>query len=724
MSRVQEMVLDAVAEHVDRERAAQQLQAIVANDASSNEREPISWSVDRVEARNLWNIDGTRELVFPERGMTAIVGPNGSGKSSLTVNALLLGLYGAGATGNESLVRDGATSGASVRVDFTVTGSDRATCQYVVERNWSSSGRAGRAQLLRDDELVASGQKQVTDALTELLGPATVARATWVAAQGDTGRFAASAPRDRFALLADLFGFSQFAAWQQAAQKQVKAVRSELDQLIGELRAVRDATSIEPSGGAFADIPETQLRQLAHELQTQLAESHARAARVAQIDAVLRERAAVSSAARAKAEAAADELERQADRAEQLQHQAAARVAKAQSKLASLPSVEDAQARTHQAYAAASEAEQQLLHAQTGLSTAQSELFALEQALAAITRHDGGECLACGQSLDPDAASERRAELEQRVEAATALQEQCVALLSKQEEQLRVATQALTVATQDSARIAAEREVTERDLQEAQSELSMLPTVDAEQLRREASQRRAAAVTASEENRAKALAEHAESVAALPSEVDGSTAAQLEQVTAELHHRSGAAARAAAATLRLAELESRETQVGGDLAVWQAIAAACARSGVPARLIQSVLDDVNTQISESLQAAGCGLTAEIQFASLDAANPKLVIQATSGGVEVPYDSLSGGQQWVVDLAVRLALTDILSFETGVRPMLLVIDEGWGVLDVENTDCALNLLADRYETGLSVLTVTHSPSVSASAGNLVRLEPAR
>ena len=84
-------------------------------------------------------------------------------------------------------------------------------------------------------------------------------------------------------------------------------------------------------------------------------------------------------------------------------------------------------------------------------------------------------------------------------------------------------------------------------------------------------------------------------------------------------------------------------------------------------------------------------------------------------IEHQPTELSGGEQQRVAIARSLV----------VDPLVLLADEPTGALDTATGDDVMRLLADLVEThGLTVVVVTHEPSVARYAGRIVRMRDGR
>ena len=89
-----------------------------------------------------------------------------------------------------------------------------------------------------------------------------------------------------------------------------------------------------------------------------------------------------------------------------------------------------------------------------------------------------------------------------------------------------------------------------------------------------------------------------------------------------------------------------------------------------------------------------------------------VVIITESG-ERPYKGLSGGERFRVDLALRVALTRLLTRRSGSTIDFLALDEGWGALDPEGITAMLDELRELHDEFPLVLTITHTPEVAAA-----------
>ncbi|MHC4920899.1 MAG: SbcC/MukB-like Walker B domain-containing protein, partial [Planctomycetota bacterium] len=83
-------------------------------------------------------------------------------------------------------------------------------------------------------------------------------------------------------------------------------------------------------------------------------------------------------------------------------------------------------------------------------------------------------------------------------------------------------------------------------------------------------------------------------------------------------------------------------------------------------------------------------------------------------------SLSGGETFLVSLALALALASLSAHETPVES--LFIDEGLGTLDTQTLDIALSTLDALQASGRKVGLISHVAGTAERIGVQVRVSP--
>ena len=191
----------------------------------------------------------------------------------------------------------------------------------------------------------------------------------------------------------------------------------------------------------------------------------------------------------------------------------------------------------------------------------------------------------------------------------------------------------------------------------------------------------------------------------------------------DLHQRTGALAaalvrddeaRRAAATLSM-EIETSRA----DLVIWQAVDDAVGSAGGDRfrRFVQSITLDHLVQLANDHLNA---LSPRYRLARGAASDLTLHIIDRDMGDEVRATrSLSGGERFLVSLALALALSGLEGRASFVDT--LFIDEGFGSLDAETLDMAVDALETLQGRGQKVGVITHVAAMIDRIGVQVRVE---
>ncbi|NHA03459.1 hypothetical protein G7092_06630 [Mucilaginibacter sp. HC2] len=98
----------------------------------------------------------------------------------------------------------------------------------------------------------------------------------------------------------------------------------------------------------------------------------------------------------------------------------------------------------------------------------------------------------------------------------------------------------------------------------------------------------------------------------------------------------------------------------------------------------------------------------------------LIVDGYQADVERPMNSLSGGESFLVSLALALGLSDLASHKVQINS--LFIDEGFGTLDPETLDIAIGALESLQAKGKSIGVISHVEALKERIGTQIRVSP--
>ena len=128
-------------------------------------------------------------------------------------------------------------------------------------------------------------------------------------------------------------------------------------------------------------------------------------------------------------------------------------------------------------------------------------------------------------------------------------------------------------------------------------------------------------------------------------------------------------------------------------------------------VLSVLLDDVLNEASQRLQIMSRGRfilrrkldkTKGNKSSGLD-----LEIEDAYSGARRPANTLSGGESFMAALSLALGLSDVVqSYSGGIKLDTLFIDEGFGSLDIESLDLAIQTLIELRKSGRTIGVISH------------------
>lgn len=193
----------------------------------------------------------------------------------------------------------------------------------------------------------------------------------------------------------------------------------------------------------------------------------------------------------------------------------------------------------------------------------------------------------------------------------------------------------------------------------------------------------------------------------------------LGRLRAELDQVSAAEQEAADIRKRVAQAERRAL-------VYEVLdQAAGKRGGVPALIIEAAVPQIESIANDLLRRMAGGrlqvrLDTQTETKSGTVAEV-LRITVLDGGEERPYQTYSGAERFMIDLALRIALSRFLAHRAGAEIKLLVLDEGLGALDAANRRQVVAALQEAARGFSKVLVVTHIAELQDALPQRIEVE---
>jgi exonuclease SbcC len=134
------------------------------------------------------------------------------------------------------------------------------------------------------------------------------------------------------------------------------------------------------------------------------------------------------------------------------------------------------------------------------------------------------------------------------------------------------------------------------------------------------------------------------------------------------------------------------------------------KRGVPAMIIEAAVPEIENKANELLQRMTAGRM-NVRFETqretqAGDVRETLDIKISDELGTRPYENYSGGEQFRVNFAIRIALSQLLARRAGAQLQTLIVDEGFGSQDAQGREklvSAINSIADDFRL---ILIITH------------------
>lgn len=187
---------------------------------------------------------------------------------------------------------------------------------------------------------------------------------------------------------------------------------------------------------------------------------------------------------------------------------------------------------------------------------------------------------------------------------------------------------------------------------------------------------------------------------------------QLEAVVAALARITNEYARINKVQQENLEREKQIKKIDISIEMYQHVAAAFSKNGVPALLIEDVIPELETEANALLQKL-TNNQAQIFIESVrdlkkGGVKETLDIQISDGSGIRPYEMFSGGEAFRIDFALRIAISKLLARRAGTALQTLIIDEGFGSQDEEGLHHIMDSLYAIQHDFAKIIIVSHLP----------------
>jgi exonuclease SbcC len=158
------------------------------------------------------------------------------------------------------------------------------------------------------------------------------------------------------------------------------------------------------------------------------------------------------------------------------------------------------------------------------------------------------------------------------------------------------------------------------------------------------------------------------------------------------------------------ELTSQQNEQREQHGIYEELAAAFGKNGLPAMLIETAIPEIESDANDLLRRMTAGRmhvrinTQREKVAGGAIETLEFLVSDELG--ERPYETFSGGESFRVNFALRVSMSQLLARRAGAHLSALFLDEGFGTQDDEGRARlveAINVVQDRFKL---ILVITH------------------
>lgn len=637
---------------------------------------------------------GDTELDLSKLGLVSLVGPNGAGKSAI-MGGICYALYGKYLkSSEEEMIRDGQDK-MIVEFDFEFSGH-----HVRIERERVRDD-GGTAKMFIDGQMKAEGLKYTNAEVIKLIKmDFEVFIATAYFLQGELDRFTGATPSVRKEYLASILELHSWEHWHNKVKQRLKKLKEETERIGTEVDVIQNTFDINKN----FDAEIKKLTQKKEEHQSTIKKLKERRekldARVLDLEKLKAEHQTLLSGGH---ERPVDEMyhttrqQLAVTRQRLPQLEAAISQQREQIKLMA-PGAQEWEDAETQASDEVSELQQQVVALETQTKTQGDVLTVLGQA----GEGTGHRCPVCQSELGDVKEAYRIAQT--RYEKLEAQTEEVYA-------QLRIKRKRATEIAElvkQGTKLADQIEDTHRQIGEQMAAVDGLKKlVEEERERFKKIGQRLTETTVDPEVERSVRKELSSVDKLIDYEQSMITDLDVRVFTAkEMKEKAQEAKR------KLAELvkeKRRLNEKGRLLSIVERMFSK--KEGVPAFIIENAIDEIESRANDILKAFGGehNIVLESQKTTKSTGKVRETLEiyvVTAQGSKRDYRLLSGGEKAQVNIALRLALSELLSNRYGVQVDALFIDESMGAFDETNRATMLGIFRLLNRRFKQVYVISH------------------
>jgi len=174
------------------------------------------------------------------------------------------------------------------------------------------------------------------------------------------------------------------------------------------------------------------------------------------------------------------------------------------------------------------------------------------------------------------------------------------------------------------------------------------------------------------------------------------------------------------------ELQNKLYALKRDIDTYKKLSEAFGRNGIPTNIIENTLPEIESIVNELLELLDIDMQIKIDTQKelkSGGLSDTLDINIVTNNIVRPYFGFSGGERFIIDLSLRVALSVILLRRKGLNNSTLIIDEGMGSLDEAGRNRVVKLIKvikDKFGFK-KILVISHMLDVRDNIENKIVVE---